>query len=548
MNQGGRESEEDEWWRAADRREEVEDDMEERVQREQAQWQLAVQRWEEETVSQAAKGEMSGMVVEHQNETPGPQLVARMTGEEQQRLWGIMEERLVKVGSLEQDTIYTRMTQYMMKKVGRSWTAGDVVWSWVADKQAEGDVRVDQAMRRRSRGVHSPVIRQWQWKARMAAGQAEHGMTVQALGLLHQLDKILKHLVEAEVGLTMEEWDDMREGMPLNITVQGVRAAWSKVKDGYGYKGGYQQYLSHIGVLMLQGETEGTVGERALGMEWWRRACSMAHQTLGMPVGVTMHQLDEEARGSGSDTEEWEWEERDGSGEEEMQAIQEVMGCQWEETGSCNQEGTTRGGLEAESGDGGREQSQSADGNDARGGLEADTTATEGTMGTGRRGGEMGPLPTWYRNPGVLEGCLAQSRGEAGWWGPCTTSEGQRSRAKQGQARWLRQLEEIYEGETQCMIRQLRTRLERESEETGAITGHESQGSRSTEEGMSAQRSEGGGTRRRRPGWRWKRIRTGRQKSTGGANVECKESKCGLGGGGGRRRAGAGTGGMGSRR
>ena len=101
------------------------------------------------------------------------------------------------------------------------------------------------------------------------------------------------------------------------MTVQGTRQAWQKVKGAYAYAGGYEEYLTDIGMLMIQGEVEGTVGEKALGQDWWRRACVKSAQQLGVEVGAHTHgpQEGEEMlvvegdAAEGSSTEEWEWEE-----------------------------------------------------------------------------------------------------------------------------------------------------------------------------------------------------------------------------------------------
>ena len=88
------------------------------------------------------------------------------------------------------------------------------------------------------------------------------------------------------------KWDKNFEGEPLMIKVQGVRQAWLKVKDGYRGGGGYQRYLSDIGMLMILGEVEGTVGERALGQEWWRQACLHTTRLLGVDTGMQTEDLE----------------------------------------------------------------------------------------------------------------------------------------------------------------------------------------------------------------------------------------------------------------
>ena len=57
---------------------------------------------------------------------------------------------------------------------------------------------------------------------------------------------------------------------------------WGDMKSSFRGAGGYQRFMAHIGLLMLRGEVEGSVGERAVRSDWWRAACAMAEMSMGM--------------------------------------------------------------------------------------------------------------------------------------------------------------------------------------------------------------------------------------------------------------------------
>ena len=73
----------------------------------------------------------------------------------------------------------------------------------------------------------------------------------------------------------MEDWVQYGQGAVLWVDSVDTREVWGLMKGHYKGERRYQQYLTHIGVLMIEGMIEGSVGEKAEGKSWWENAMAL---------------------------------------------------------------------------------------------------------------------------------------------------------------------------------------------------------------------------------------------------------------------------------
>ena len=206
-----------------------------------------------------------------------------MTEDEKNWVRKVMSRGVQRYGVVRQETVpmLTRNGTMTDKFCRTGAAVPDVVWSWIAERQAAGGPDVDAGLRRRVGSGSKRVMPRWEWYSRVRSGWARPvGMTRKEVVLMQEADEVLALLWMEQEGL---EWDMGVKGEVLVLRNDTVTRVWRKVRRRlFVGEGGYAQLTRTMAVLLLQGDVEGGVGLSPRGTWWAQGREAMAK--MGMAV------------------------------------------------------------------------------------------------------------------------------------------------------------------------------------------------------------------------------------------------------------------------
>ena len=127
-----------------------------------------------------------------------------------------MEKGVEKLGWVHQGNVRQVTGEYRSLQIalkGTGWGAAEAAWAWIADRQAQGDVRIDGRMGRMTTGKGKDPVWNWEWQVRAKAGRGGEGLSVDMIEWHRTADRIFNQLVVKTVGVDTETWVGMSEGI-----------------------------------------------------------------------------------------------------------------------------------------------------------------------------------------------------------------------------------------------------------------------------------------------------------------------------------------------
>lgn len=177
--------------------------------------------------------------------------------------------------------------------------ATDAAWAWVAQQQAAGEI--PQNVARKVNGGSGLAEPFWQSAAQLRAGWGnarEVGVTQDHLTVLQRMQRVreaLQRYVLKQGELSNEEDSSSEEEVAaegvlmklqeeevITATPEAVEAAWQSVKRKFDNK--KQPFWTCVGLLMVGGQLQGSVGVGPKEGSWWELAWHIGYALGAEPV------------------------------------------------------------------------------------------------------------------------------------------------------------------------------------------------------------------------------------------------------------------------
>ena len=136
-----------------------------------------------------------------------------------ERNWvrAVMSRAVMRNGVVTQQPVLklTRTGAMQDRFCGTGAAVPDVVWSWIAERQAERGPDVDPHLRRRVGSGSTRVMPRWEWYSRVRSGwRRPVGVTMEDVAQRQEADEVLALLWKEQEGL---EWDGAEMGQVLTL-------------------------------------------------------------------------------------------------------------------------------------------------------------------------------------------------------------------------------------------------------------------------------------------------------------------------------------------
>ena len=156
-------------------------------------------------------------------------------------------------------------------------SASDVVWSWVGDRLAEGDLVVQRGLVRKSMD-HGVRVMNWAFHSNQRCGwKRRAGMTAGLEATMRRLLALTRHLCKLLHGVEPWDWGGPGRGEVLRLdSLRQVAALWDRSKKLFPGPGGRGRMRQHAAVLMMGGFLEGTLARNPEEDSWWQEAKEVA--------------------------------------------------------------------------------------------------------------------------------------------------------------------------------------------------------------------------------------------------------------------------------
>ena len=166
-----------------------------------------------------------------------------------QEVYRRMEKGMEKLGWVHQGNVRQVTGEYrslQMALKGTGWGAAEEAWAWIADRQAQGDVRIDGEMGRMTTGKGKDPVWNWEWQVRAKAGRGGEGLSV---------DMIEWHSLDCRQDIQSVGIEDSRGGYgDMGGDVRRDRATVDRASSDKESVGGYEeQFQGSRGISEVHG-------------------------------------------------------------------------------------------------------------------------------------------------------------------------------------------------------------------------------------------------------------------------------------------------------